>query len=85
MDWSETKSCPDCQGELQNINIIDATDRGMGGGVGHVEMAYAVPSSTASNLTRTIPKEGIVKGKICKDCSRIFLYGSGGFKSLREE
>jgi len=78
MTWHEKTTCSDCQGKLQNIKLIDATDRGMGNGVGHVELSYAAPSSAASSFTGTISSEGNVRGKLCTECGRIFLYSARG-------
>lgn len=70
-------SCPDCQGELYAIKLLDATDSTRTGeGVSHVEMAYAAPESSASFFTRSVAKSGVVKAKLCNQCGRIFLYGS---------
>lgn len=75
MTWIDKTECPDCEGDLQNIKLIDATDRSMGGGVGHVELQYAARGSVASHYSGTITSDGIVKGKLCTSCGRIFLYG----------
>lgn len=69
-------TCPDCESELQPIKLLDATDPGMGGqGIAHVEIAYAAAHAEASFLTRTVPRLGAVKAKLCPTCGRILLYG----------
>ncbi len=74
--WESKSSCPDCQGALDSIKIVDATDRAMGSGVGHVELAYAAPNAQQSAMTASIPTSGIVKAKLCSSCGRIFLYAT---------
>jgi hypothetical protein len=75
--WESRHNCPDCQGQLQSIRIVDATERAMGSGVAHVELAYASMSATQSDLTATIPISGVVRGKLCTQCGRIYLYATG--------
>lgn len=76
MEWEDRQECPDCQGPLQVIKIIDATGRAMESGISHVELAYASPASAQSSLSGTIPVAGHVRAKLCTSCSRIYLYGS---------
>ncbi|MCA9176098.1 MAG: hypothetical protein KDB14_16545 [Planctomycetales bacterium] len=78
-------NCPDCEGRLEPVMIIDATDRGMGGGVGHVELSYAPSNSVASSITQTITSAGQVKAMMCVECGRILLYGTGTVGGLRRE
>lgn len=68
-------TCPDCGGALAPIKLLDATDRRMESGVGHVEIGYATRSSVPSDLTGSIPESGKVKARMCADCGRILLYG----------
>lgn len=75
--WETRQDCPDCGGRLDAIRIVDATDRAMGGGVGHVELSYAPMGATQSELTATIPIAGTVRAKLCASCGRIFLYATG--------
>ena len=73
----DNELCPDCQGQLVNIKLLDATDASRSGeGVGHVELTYAAPDASASFFTRTVTKSGVVKAKLCNQCGRIFLYAS---------
>jgi hypothetical protein len=73
----ERFNCPDCEGELHDIKLLDATDSSRAGqGTGHVELTYAAPDSTASFFTRTVAKSGTVKAKLCNQCGRILLYAS---------
>jgi hypothetical protein len=72
-----TTICPDCNGTLHGIKLLDATDSSRAGeGTGHVEMAYAAPEASASFFTRSVAKSGTVKAKLCNECGRIFLYAS---------
>ncbi|GIW94445.1 MAG: hypothetical protein KatS3mg110_2486 [Pirellulaceae bacterium] len=75
--WESRTNCPDCGGELTPIRMIDATERAMGSGVGHVELAYASMSSAPSDLSGTFPAAGVVRAKLCGSCGRIFLYAVG--------
>ena len=71
-------TCPDCETELHPIKLLDATNLGLGTeGIGHVETCYAAESAEASWYTKTVPKAGVVKAKICPACGRIVLHGSG--------
>ncbi len=73
----DTPLCPDCQGQLVNIKLLDATDASRAGeGVGHVELTYAAPDAAATVFTRSVTKAGVVKAKLCNQCGRIFLYAS---------
>ena len=65
--------------------LIDATDQGMGSGVGHVELSYAPANAVASTFTRTITSAGKVKARLCVDCGRIILYGTGTTGGLRRD
>ncbi len=75
--WESRTTCPDCGSALTPIRIIDATERAMGGGVRHVELAYASMSVSPSELTGTFPAAGVVRAKLCGQCGRIFLYAAG--------
>jgi len=75
-NWEGRTECPDCQSTLDPIRLIDATDRAMGGGVSHVELAFAAQGAQHSSLTGTLPSSGIVKAKLCSGCGRIFLYAT---------
>lgn len=79
----ERTTCPDCEARLEQVMLIDATDQGMGGGVGHVELSYAPSNAVASAFTRTIQSSGKVKALMCVDCGRIILYGTGTTGGLR--
>lgn len=68
--------CPDCQGSMQPIKLIDATHPGWDSkGVQHVGLSYAAPDATKSHFVGRIESLGVVKGFICPDCGRIVLYG----------
>ncbi|MBM4000391.1 MAG: hypothetical protein FJ297_12790 [Planctomycetes bacterium] len=74
--WEDRTECPDCRGGLQPIKIVDATDRAMGSGVGHVELGFATRDAAQSGVTASIPRAGVVKAKLCSKCGRIFLYST---------
>lgn len=76
MMWEDRTECPDCRGELRPIKIVDATGRALDAGISHVELAYASPLAEQSGLSGTIPTSGNVRAKLCRNCTRIFLYGS---------
>ena len=60
------------------IKLLDATNLGLGTeGIGHVEQAYAAENAEASWYTKTVPKAGNVKARICSQCGRIILHGFG--------
>jgi hypothetical protein len=81
MQWHDRTECPDCQGTLTDIKIIDATSQALDSGISHVELAFASPLASKSSFTKTLPISGTVKAKLCSGCGRIFLYAlssSGG-------
>jgi hypothetical protein len=70
-------NCPDCDGIMQPIKLIDATygtgwDRKGGR---HIELGYAAPDATPSVFSGKIKQMGVVKGLICTECARMVLYG----------
>ena len=72
-----TDKCPDCDGDLYAIKLLDATESTRSGeGMSHVDLSYAAPEASASFFTRSVAKSGFVKAKLCNQCGRIFLYGS---------
>jgi hypothetical protein len=74
---SERTTCPDCNGDLYNIKLLDATESTRSGeGVSHVALSYAAPEASASFFTRSIAKSGTVHAKLCNQCGRILLYAS---------
>ena len=53
--------CPDCNGDLYAIKLLDATESTRSGeGMSHVEMSYAAPETSASFFTRSVAKSGTV-------------------------
>jgi hypothetical protein len=76
MLWENRTECPDCQAELNDIKIVDATGRALDSGISHVELSFASPMAGQSTYTGTIPISGPVKAKLCSGCGRIFLYTS---------
>jgi hypothetical protein len=74
--WDTRTECPECQSPLDVIRLIDATDRAMGAGVGHVDLAFASANAQSSSMTGTMPTSGVVKAKLCSGCGRIYLYAT---------
>ena len=73
---AKRESCADCKAHLEPIRLIDATEPGWTReGMTHVELAYAAENAKSSFFTSSIPRLGTVRGLICTDCGRIFLYG----------
>ena len=70
-------ACPDCEGGLEAIQFIDATESNplAAEGIRHVQLAYALPESRGSLPLGKVPREGVVKGLMCVDCGRILVYG----------
>jgi hypothetical protein len=69
------QKCPDCDGELQPINILDATLPGYHQeGSQQVELSYSSPDAKPSFFMYDIKREGKVKAKMCPNCGRILLY-----------
>ena len=69
-------TCPDCNGAMQPIRFIDATEPGLAeAGVMHKELHYAAPDAEPSFFMQTVPTLGIVRGFICGKCGRILLHG----------
>ena len=70
------RSCPDCEGVLQPIKVLDATHPNWDGeGEQHIELSFAAPDATRSFFSSKIPRLGVVKGFICPGCGRILFYG----------
>ena len=74
---SPFSKCPECDGSLQPIKLIDATSK-MGDQEGrqHVELSYAAPDARPSVFAGKISRLGVVKAGICPSCGRILLYGA---------
>ena len=70
------RACPDCDGALEPIRLIDATTGSWDGeGAAHIELSFAASDATRSFFSGKIPRLGVVKGFICTVCGRILLYG----------
>ena len=68
-------TCPDCNEELQDIKILDATSSGpRNTGIAQVELAYSTPEAKQSFFLHEIKREGTIQGKLCPKCGRILLY-----------
>ena len=69
-------ACPDCEGGLEGIQFLDATETTLlMEGIRHVQLAYAIPEASGSVLLGKVPREGVVKGLMCIECGRILVYG----------
>lgn len=80
MKTAPRRECSDCNGPLQPVRILDATQAGLTlspekEGFAHVTLSYASPESEQALFTGRIPRSGIVRGYICTECGRIYLYG----------
>lgn len=74
---NQRRTCPDCDGVLQPIKMIDATEPTLDReGGSHVELSFAAPDATRSFFLGRIPRLGVVKGFICPSCGRILFYGA---------
>ena len=69
-------SCSDCQGHLEPIRLIDATNVALGsGGTHHTTLSYAAADAKRSMFLGAYPRKGRVMAFLCVECGRIFLYG----------
>ena len=70
------KSCPDCEGSLVAIKLLDETIRGgMIGFRHHGPLAFALETTERKAYLGQFETGGVVKGFLCSDCSRMFFYG----------
>lgn len=68
------RKCPDCQGEMATIILIDSTFKGGA----HQPLQYAAGGAQRSGFwegTR-FPVAGVVEARMCGGCGRILLYGA---------
>ena len=68
---SPSKSCPDCQGELRTIRLIDHS----GQNHSHQELTYAQGDAERGWFFGRFEEAGKVVALMCCSCGRILLYG----------
>jgi hypothetical protein len=82
MSAATERKCPECQGMMKEIDIIDKTVYGsVFGGLNipqQAQLEYVVPGAKRSVWTGNLPIEGKVSAVMCQACGRILLYGQQG-------
>jgi hypothetical protein len=69
-------TCPDCNGEMAGITILDATDPGLRREASiYLPLRYAVEPPKEGLFSVKYRAAGQVTAKMCSDCGRIVLYG----------
>jgi hypothetical protein len=68
------RKCPDCEGSLHEIKLIDKT----GEYSRHDPLEYALPEAERSFWLGRYAVEGKVVAYMCDQCGRILLYGAAG-------
>jgi uncharacterized OB-fold protein len=69
MNKPERSTCPDCNGALSDIKIVD-----MSSGA-HMELKYAAGDARKEfPWFAQYPTKGTLRGKLCEDCGRVLLY-----------
>jgi hypothetical protein len=79
MSATSARKCPDCEGAMKDIEIIDKTV----GSVGlesinfpqQTSLEYVVPGGKKSFWSGGLPIEGKVSAVMCEKCGRILLFG----------
>ena len=72
---SPITNCPDCNGPLGEITLLDSTGKEVGGlESSYIPLTYTTPDSSKHWLTADFAKSGLVRSMACSDCGRIFLY-----------
>jgi hypothetical protein len=69
MSDADDKLCPDCEGAMFPIVILDQKHGGIG------QLTYRLPDDKRSFWTGQFPTAGPVIAYLCADCGRIALYG----------
>ena len=65
------RHCPDCQGEMSEVRIVDKTTYG-----GDTSLEYTLIKAKRSLWGGDYPKAGFVRSFMCPDCGRIILYAA---------
>jgi hypothetical protein len=66
----QTRRCPDCQGDLQPICLIDRISDGR-----QRDLEYTAIDVQPDLWTGALPTEGRIEPFLCTTCGRILLYG----------
>ena len=69
MNPSIRKNCPDCDGALHPIRLIDK-----GHGDAHRELEYTLVEAQRSRFLSRYPVEGYIEAHLCDRCGRVLLY-----------
>jgi hypothetical protein len=70
MAQARKRECPECQGPMYRIRLIDKAH-----GQSHAELEYTVPQAHRSFWLGQYPVEGRVAAYMCDHCGRVLLYG----------
>ena len=62
------RTCPDCDGRLQRIRLIDKSPQG------GARLVYSSLDAEPSSWTGAFPMVGAVAGLVCQGCGRVLLY-----------
>ena len=65
-------TCPDCDGPLRAIKVLDHTAHSS-----QVQQQYTAADAKRS-FWGIFPVEGAVTARVCEDCGRILLYAEPG-------
>ncbi|QDU44354.1 hypothetical protein [Symmachiella dynata] len=65
----EDKPCPDCDGTLKAVRLIDKAFNT------HENVEYTVPEAKRSFWSGQFPIEGKVAAFMCDSCGRMLFYG----------
>ena len=68
------RECPDCQGAMSPIIIMDKSP-GLASRVVSGQLEYRLPDDRVSFWTGKYPTAGVVRAFFCSGCGRIALYG----------
>lgn len=69
MSDANTKPCPDCDGTMRAIRMLDKQL------TQHHSMDYSVPDAERSFWTSQFPVHGTINAIMCDKCGVIKLYG----------
>lgn len=69
------RSCPDCEGSMKQIKIIDKTVSRVFSIPEQTELEYVEPGGKKNFITGEQPISGRVCVLMCNRCNRILLYG----------
>ncbi len=69
MSQGEDRPCPDCDGTMKPVRLID---KELGT---HRDVEYTVPEAKRSFWSSRFPVEGNVAAVMCDSCGRMLLFG----------